>query len=237
MNVAIIPARGNSKRIPRKNIKPFVGKPMIEYSIGAALTSGLFERVIVSTDAPDIADVAVRAGAVVPALRPADLAGDFVATAPVLVHALRELVPAAGNYEFACCILATAPFLEPRYLAEGFDAIKTLRCDSVISVTSFEYPILRALTLNDRGRLDWVWPEHELTRSNDLPEALHDAGQFYWLDVERFLRTERILGTDAAAVRLPRCAVQDIDTPEDWEYAERMYRLLAERQAPAGTAR
>lgn len=226
MNVAVIPARGGSKRIPGKNIKWFAGKPIIAYSIEAAGASGLFERIIVSTDSEEIAAVARKYGAETPFVRPAELAGDFTPTADVLLHALDWLVEHATPATFLCCIYATAPFVQPRFIREGYELLRQTCAASVFSVTTYPAPIHRALKIEPDGRLAMVRPEHELTRSNDLPECFHDAGQFYWLDVRRFQVEKRIYSPDARPVVLPRCLVQDIDTPEDWLTAEAMYEAL-----------
>lgn len=225
-SVAIIPARGGSKRIPGKNIRPFAGKPMIARSIEAARQSGVFGRIIVSTDSPEIAGVARDQGAETPFLRPDTLSGDHTPTAPVLLHALDWLEENGSRPEYCCCIYATAPFVRPEDIRRGFDLIREQRAAAAFSVATFSSPIFRALRLNEAGRLAMFWPEHETTRSQDLPEAYHDAGQFYWLEVVRFKATGRIFAPDALPVVLPRYLVQDIDTPEDWETAERMYRGL-----------
>lgn len=226
MIVAIIPARSGSKRIPRKNIKMFSGKPMIHHSIAAAKAAGVFDRIVVSTDSEEIAAIARRAGAETPFIRPADLADDFTPTAPVLVDAVRRLEAQAEPVECLCCIYATAPFVRPEFIRQGFDLLKNRKVASVFSVTTFPYPIFRALKLNAGGFLEMFWPQYELTRSQDLPEAYHDAGQFYWLDAKALLKQPRLFTPDALPVVLPRHLVQDIDTPEDWQTAEKMFRLL-----------
>jgi len=226
MRVAIIPARSGSKRIEGKNIRPFLGKPIIEYPIAAALAAGVFDDIVVSTDSDKIARVAEACGASVPFRRPPELADDHTATAPVVEHALQWLASHGKPAEQACCIYATAPFVRAEFLREGYDKLTSRGVSSVFSVTSFPFPIFRALKIGDDGHLEMVWPEHELTRSNDLPEAYHDAGQFYWLDVTRFLAKPRMYGQDALPVILPRYLVQDIDTLEDWENAEKMYQAL-----------
>ncbi|BDV43449.1 pseudaminic acid cytidylyltransferase [Geotalea uraniireducens] len=226
MNVAIIPARGGSKRIPRKNIKPFAGKPMIAYSIEAALESGLFERVIVSTDDREIADVARGHGAEVPFIRPAELADDFAGTDAVLLHGLQWLEEHARRPDYCCCIYATAPFVRSEYLRQGFELLCHHQATSAFSVATFPACIFRALKLNDLGRLEMIWPENREKRSQDLGEAYHDAGQFYWVDTGKYLAERRLFSADAVPVQIPRHLVQDIDTPEDWETAERMYRAL-----------
>lgn len=231
MRVAIIPARGGSKRIPGKNIKPFAGKPIIAYSILAALNSKLFDRVIVSTDSKEIADVACGYGAEAPFVRPGELAGDVTATADVILHALAWLTGQHSPASQVCCLYATAPFVQPCYLRQGLTLLLESGATSVFTVTSYPAPIFRALKQQADGRLAMVWPEYELTRSNDLPETFHDAGQFYWLDAPRFMAEKRIYSPDSRPVILPRFLVQDIDTPEDWLTAEAMYQALRQRGA------
>ena len=223
MNIAIIPARGGSKRIPNKNIKPFAGKPIISYSIEAARESGVFDKIIVSTDDEEIMRTAIEYGAQVPFVRPSNLSDDLTPTAPVIDHALQWMHSNNMQTAYACCIYATAPFLRPEYIRQGFDLIKNKKVSSVFSVTTFPFPIFRALEIKEKGHLAMFWPEHELSRSNDLPEAYHDAGQFYWLDSDRFLKRKKLYSSDAFPVILPRYLVQDIDTMEDWETAERMF--------------
>ena len=232
MNVAIIPARGGSQRIPGKNIKPFLGKPVIAYSIEAALQSGLFDKVIVSTDSSEIADVAKQYGAAVPFMRPASLADNHTATAPVILHALQWLQDQGDNPEYACCIYATAPFVQARYLQQGFQTLCDTGCSTCYPVSTFPFPIFRASKINDAGCLEMFWPEHEMTRSQDLPEAYHDAGQFYWVNVDAFMHTPRLYAEDSRPVILPRHMVQDIDTPEDWMRAEYMYKVITETEKP-----
>jgi pseudaminic acid cytidylyltransferase len=225
MTIAIIPARGGSKRIPRKNIKEFCGKPIIAYSIEAALISGILDEVIVSTDDHEIAEVAEQYGAKVPFRRPPELAGDDVATLAVIAHAIRWFQQNRGSLDFVCCIYATAPFIRAHYLVQGLKMLKEHRdANFVFSVTSYASPILRSLKRNPDGTVSMNWPEHELTRSQDLPEALHDAGQFYWGRPRSFFESKGTFSARSYPVLLPRYLVQDIDTPEDWEMAERMYR-------------
>lgn len=226
MKVAIIPARGGSKRIPGKNIKSFAGQPIIGYSIQAALTTGLFQRVIVSTDSDEIAAVARAFGAETPFVRPAGLSGDFTTTAEVVQHALDWLAIHDASVSHACCLYATAPFVQARFLRQGLDLLEGSRAGSVFTVTTYPASIYRALRQEADGRLAMVWPEHELTRSNDLPATFHDAGQFYWLDAPRFMIDKRIYSPDSRPIVLPRYLVQDIDTPEDWLTAEAMYDAL-----------
>jgi N-acylneuraminate cytidylyltransferase len=222
-NVVIIPARGGSKRIPRKNLAPFDGVPMIVRSIRTALDSGLFDQVVVSTDDAEIADVARAHGAEVPFLRPAQLADDFTGTAAVIVHALQQL-PA---FDYACCVYATAPLLQVRYLREGFELLEQHPDKSfAFSVCNFGFPVQRALTLDGQGALTALYPEFRDTRSQDLPEAFQDAGQFYWGRTDAWLRGEVVYSPASLPVILPRHLVQDIDTPEDWKRAEYLYAAL-----------
>ena len=222
-NVVIIPARGGSKRIPRKNLAPFDGVPMIVRSIRTALDSGLFDQVVVSTDDAEIADVARAHGAEVPFLRPAQLADDFTGTAAVIVHALQQL-PA---FDYACCVYATAPLLQVRYLREGFELLEQHPDKSfAFSVCNFGFPVQRALTLDGQGALTALYPEFRDTRSQDLPEAFQDAGQFYWGRSDAWQRGEVVYSPASLPVILPRHLVQDIDTPEDWKRAEYLYAAL-----------
>ncbi|WP_247267716.1 MULTISPECIES: pseudaminic acid cytidylyltransferase [Pseudomonas] len=222
-SVAIIPARGGSKRIPRKNLLPFDGVPMIVRSIHTALDSGLFEQVVVSTDDADIAELALAHGAQVPFLRPAELADDFTGTAAVIVHALQQL-PA---FDYACCVYATAPLLQARFLREGFELLQQHPDKAfAFSVCSFGFPVQRALTLDGQGALTALYPEFRQTRSQDLPEAFQDAGQFYWGRSEAWLRGEVLYSSASLPVILPRHLVQDIDTLQDWKRAEYLYAAL-----------
>ncbi|WP_395593447.1 pseudaminic acid cytidylyltransferase [Pseudomonas sp. B26140] len=222
-NIAIIPARGGSKRIPRKNLAPFDGVPMIVRSIRTALDSGLFDQVVVSTDDEEIAEVARAHGADVPFLRPADLADDFTGTAAVIVHALQQL----PVFDYACCVYATAPLLQARYLRQGFELLAQQPDKSfAFSVCNFGFPVQRALTLDGQGALTALYPEFRNTRSQDLPEAFQDAGQFYWGRTDAWLRGEVVYSPVSLPVILPRHLVQDIDTPEDWKRAEYLYAAL-----------
>lgn len=229
MNVAIIPARGGSKRIPGKNIKSFAGKPIIAWSIAAVRAAGVFDRIIVSTDSEKIAEVARQYGAETPFVRPAEISDDHTPTAPVIGHCLEWLAAEKTPASNACCVYATAPFVRTAHIRQGYELLTERKVSSVFSVTTFPFPIFRALSIEKEGNLSMIWPEHELTRSNDLPEAYHDAGQFYWLECEAFLKSGRVYNEDALPVILPRYIVQDIDTKEDWQTAEYMFRALQER--------
>ena len=224
--VAIIPARGGSKRIPRKNIKPFFGQPMIAYSIRAAQESGLFDSVVVSTDDEEIADVARSFGADIPFMRPADLANDYAGTGAVVVHALQWFADQGISWDATCCIYATAPLLDPERLKEGWEKLQQPGRRFAFSVTSFAFPIQRALRQTADGSVDMFWPENLMKRSQDLEPAYHDAAQFYWGWSDAWLNAETAFSPISAPVILPRTQVVDIDTPEDWEVAEITYRVL-----------
>lgn len=226
MNVAIITARGGSKRIPGKNYKKFAGKPMIAWPIEAAKKSGVFERIIVSTDSDEIARVALEYGAEVPFRRPAELADDLTPTAPVLAHALEWLCANGTEPQYLCCLYPTSPFVRPDDLKRGLEILKESGAPCAQSVTTFDFPILRAFKQMPDGSLAFNWPEHEMTRSQDLPEFYHDAGQFYWFRVSDFQEQKRLVMPGARPVVLPRKRVQDLDTPEDWEAAEMMAQAL-----------
>lgn len=224
MNVAIIPARGGSKRIPRKNIKPFAGKPIIAYSIEAAKRSGLFDRILVSTDDEEIAQVAQSYGAEIPFLRPKTLADDHTGTNAVVKHAITWLKEQGNEAHFACCIYATAPFVQEKFLVEAYQRLAGCEKSFAFSVTSYRFPVQRALSVTPEGFVNAMYPENIFTRSQDLEEAYHDAGQFYWGRAEAFLEDTLLFSTASIPIILPRHLVQDIDTPEDWQEAELMYK-------------
>ncbi|UPR52329.1 pseudaminic acid cytidylyltransferase [Vibrio cyclitrophicus] len=226
MKIAIIPARGGSKRIPRKNIKAFHGKPMIAYSIEAAVTSGCFDKVIVSTDDTEIAEVAKKYGAEVPFLRPVDISDDYATTMDVMEHAIRWCKSEGWNVEAVCCLYATAPFVLPEDLQKGYELVRDASVQFAFSATSFPFPIQRAIKLDEQASVSMFSPENEQVRSQDLEEAYHDAGQFYWGQTSAFLNKLSIFSPHSKAVLLPRCRVQDIDTPEDWELAEKLFSIL-----------
>ncbi|MGY5617790.1 pseudaminic acid cytidylyltransferase [Vibrio cincinnatiensis] len=226
MNIVIIPARGGSKRIPRKNIKLFHGKPMIAYSIEAAIASGCFDKVIVSTDDQEIADVAKQYGAEVPFLRPAEIADDYATTMDVMAHAIQWCQHQGWELEAVCCLYATAPFILVEDLQQGYQLLQKDDVQFAFSATSFPFPIQRALKLGKHGSVAMFAPENELVRSQDLEEAYHDAGQFYWGKASAFLAKKSIFSNHSKMVLLPRKRVQDIDTPEDWELAESLFTAL-----------
>jgi len=225
MNIAIIPARGGSKRIPKKNIKDFLGKPIIAYSIETALSSQCFDKVIVSTDNEDIAKVARKYGAEVPFIRPVELSDDYTGTNDVVKHALSWLLEQGFEVKYVCCIYATVPFLKSKFLKEGLKKLQSSGKSFAFSLTSFASPIQRAIKIQD-DEISMFYPEHVLTRSQDLDEAYHDAGQFYWGKPQAFLDEVGMFSEDSISVVLPRYLVQDIDTLEDWERAELMYKII-----------
>ena len=220
MRIAVIPARGGSKRIPRKNIKTFNGKPMIAWSIEVAKSSGLFGRIIVSTDDAEIAEVSKRWGAEVPFTRPAELSNDFAATTEVIAHAAQWAIDQALDLESICCIYATAPFVQLGDIKRGCEALDSGDWDYAFTVTDFAAPIFRSFKQTEQGGLEMFFPEHFGKRSQDLPVALHDAGQFYWGLPEAWIQGKRIFDNRSKPIVIPRWRVQDIDTQEDWERAE-----------------
>ena len=228
MNICVIPARGGSKRIPRKNIKEFNGKPIIAYSIEAALKSNCFDQVIVSTDDDEIAEVAKKYGAQVPFLRPDELSNDYAGTIPVIKHAIEWMEDDKSSVENVCCLYATAPFIRPQIISQAYQQLNNSKADYCFSVTSFVFPIQRAIKIVEKNKVSMFYPEHFNTRSQDLEEAYHDAGQFYWGKAQAFKDELQIFTEVATPYILPRYLVQDIDTPEDWIRAESMYRVLQE---------
>lgn len=223
--VAIIPARGGSKRIPKKNIKLFHGKPLIAYSIDVALKSKLFDKVIVSTDDEEIAKIAIKYGAIVPFLRPKELSDDFTGTGAVVEHTINYLKSQSENYNFACTIYATAPLLQEKYLVEAFEKLKNSSAKKAFSCTSMSFPIQRTFKITNDERCEMFWRENFYKRSQDLEKAYQDAGQFYWENLH--IKSDEItFGKDSIPIVLPRYLVQDIDTLEDWARAEIMYEVI-----------
>lgn len=226
MRVAIIPARGGSKRIPRKNIKDFCGKPIIAWSIKAAKGSGCFDKVIVSTDDQDIADIAQEWGAVVPFIRPSALSDDYTGIISVIRHAIQWLDANECKVSYACCIYATAPFVSAHDLQAGWKLIQGANYNYALSIASYGFPIQRAIRITEEGRVAMFCPEHLTTRSQDLEDGWHDAGQFCWGTSEAWCEERAIFGEGSVPVKLPRHRVQDIDTPEDWVRAEWLFRAM-----------
>lgn len=232
MRVAIIPARGGSKRIPRKNIREFAGLPMIAHSVNCAKASGVFERIVVSTDDPEIAEISRRFGAETPFMRPPTLSDDHTGTTEVVAHAVRELQAAGTVVSAACCIYATAPFASPDDIRKALRLLEAGDWNYVFSATRFSYPIFRSFRMQGDGGLNMFFPEHFGTRSQDLPDAMHDAGQFYWGRPDAWLGGARIFDARSTVVDIPAWRVQDIDNLDDWTRAEHIMSLIW-RTAPS----
>ncbi|MFN3315867.1 MAG: pseudaminic acid cytidylyltransferase [Raineya sp.] len=225
-NIAIITARGGSKRIPRKNIKDFLGKPIIAYSIEASLQSGIFQEVMVSTDDAEIAEVAQKYGAKVPFMRSAKNSDDFATTADVLVEVLENYEKLGKKFQYACCLYPTAPFVTAEKLQKAFQLLSESNADSVIPVSAFSYPIWRSLKI-ENGKLQMNFPENLNKRSQDLPLAYHDVGQFYFFQVVKFLSTKRLFSDFSVPLHVSELEMQDIDNEMDWKLAELKYKLTA----------
>ena len=226
-NLCIIPARGGSKRIPRKNIKPFMGKPIMAYSIDAALKSGLFDEVMVSTDDEQIAAIAKQYGASVPFMRSAETANDFATTRDVLNEVVSEYRKRGQKFDAICCIYATAPLIAAEDIAEAYKTLSSSDFACVYPVVQFSYPIWRCLDVAGDGSMKRHWPEYENSRSQDLPKEYHDSGTFYW----HRLVDGKIADGKLGAIIMPEERVQDIDTETDWKLAELKYELLSGRKA------
>ncbi len=229
-SVAIITARGGSKRIPRKNVKEFLGKPILLYSIEAALKSGIFDEVMVSTEDEEIAQLALAAGAKVPFFRSKDTANDYATTTDVVLEVLQSYREIGREFDYACCIYPTAPFVTAACLQEVMERVIAEDADGLIPVVRFGFPPQRGVLIQE-GKLAFKWPEHMFTRSQDLEPFYHDCGQFYCLKVESFLREKRLFMTNTLAYERPESQVQDIDTMEDWKMAELKYRMLTEKDS------
>jgi pseudaminic acid cytidylyltransferase len=228
MKVAVIPARGGSKRIPRKNIKVFGDKPMIAYAITAAKKSGLFDRIVVSTDDSEIAKIAKEWGAETPFVRPVELADDYTATVPVISHAIQECEVLGWQIDYVCCIYPAVPFLKIEDLQGAYKQIESSDSDYCFPVTEFPSAIQRALKRNMCGSMQPFYPEFELIRTQDLDAAFYDAGQFYWGKKDAWFSNPRVHISGLGFV-IPNWRVVDIDTPEDWDRAERLALTLGTR--------
>lgn len=227
MKVAIIPARGGSKRIPRKNVREFCGQPLIAYSILAAKNSDLFDHIIVSTDDEQIRDIANQYDAETPFVRPPELANDRATTVPVINHAVSWVQQHIDKVDHACCIYATAPFIQAKALRESYEMLISRKVGGyVFSATTMPFPIQRTFKVKPDGFVEMFEPHNYNTRSQDLEEAFQDAGQFYWGSAETYNGEKIFFSTDSMAYVLPRHMVQDIDTLEDWRRAELMYEVL-----------
>lgn len=230
VNMAVIPARGGSKRIPRKNIKLFYGKPMIAWSILAALDAKLFDRIIVSTDDAEIAKIAEQWGADVPFVRPAELADDFAGTTEVVAHATQWALDDGLRLSAVCCLYPTAPFVQSSDLARGLDGLDSGNWKYAFSATEFAAPIFRSFKAHSEGGVEMFFPEYFLSRSQDLPAALHDAGQFYWGRPSAWIEKQPIFSRQSLPIRIPRWCVQDIDVQDDWVRAEIMAPMIMNKR-------
>lgn len=222
-NLCIIPARGGSKRIPRKNIKDFLGKPIIAYSIETAIESGLFDEIMVSTDDDEIAEVAIKYGAKVPFMRSKETSNDFATTVEVLKEVEFEYENSSNKvFDFICCLYATAPLVQKEDLRKGLEVLKNSSYSSVLPIVEFDYPIFRGLKL-EGNKVDFIWPENQRTRSQDFEKTYHDCGQWYWYKPKEI--KDRLITNEAGAITLSTSRVQDIDNTDDWSIAELKYKL------------
>lgn len=223
--LAIITARGGSKRIPKKNIKPFAGKPIIHYSIEAAVQSGVFDEVMVSTDSEEIAEISKQAGAKIPFMRSEKTANDFATTRDVLLEVIEEYAKMGKHFDQICCIYPTNPFITPEKLREAGQVFESSGAEGLTPVVAFSYPPQRGFYIQN-NKLEWVQPEYYATRSQDLPTIYHDVGQFYFYNVDAFLRPDFDTNCEMLPFVISEKEAQDIDTAEDWEIAEMKYELL-----------
>ena len=224
--ICVIPARGGSKRITKKNIRPFNRKPIIYWSIKAAKESNLFDDVIVSTDDEEIAEIASSFGATVPFLRPSSLSDDFTGILPVINHAVSWYKENIENVSAVCCIFATAPFIDYRKIVEGYEIFNKKKCSYVLSVTNYGFPVQRAFSLGSKGEINLLFDDHIDKRSQDLEEVYHDAGQFYWCNIDAVTQFESMFSKNSYPIVLPRYLVNDIDTEDDWRIAEQKYAYI-----------
>lgn len=224
--LAIITARGGSKRIPRKNIRPFRGRPMLAWAVEAALSADIFDTVMVSTDDQEIAELAISFGAQVPFMRSSENADDFSTTSDVLSEVLARYSALGTHFDHSCCIYPTAPFIQSTDLIDGYQMMLSGEFDVVMPVAEFSYPIWRSLNRDDNKRVALNFPENLNKRSQDLPPSYHDAGQWYWFRTQEFLNSGTLLGENTGSVVLRAMQVQDIDTDEDWALAEVKHKTL-----------
>ena len=223
--LAIIPARGGSKRISRKNIKDFLGKPIIAYSIQTALKSNLFDEVMVSTEDKEIADLAIQLGAKVPFFRSKEKANDFATTFEVIEEVISDYSDKGINFDYACCIYPTAQFVTPERLQKFYKFLKDSKYDCVFPVLKYSYPIQRGLILDGNNKMDMISPEYLNTRSQDLRQIYHDAGQFYWFYVEKLIKEKKLWTNNTGSLEISEMEAQDIDTIEDWKVAEFKFQI------------
>ena len=227
MNICIIPARGGSKRIQKKNIRDFFGKPMIAWPLRVVTESGLFDKVVVSTDDPNIAQCALKFGAEVPFTRPPSLSDDLIDTDSVVLHAVQQCIKIFGRFDRGCCIYATNPFLSEFDLKKGLEILNDTNSVSAFPVVRYEFPIQQAIKLSGFSPVP-KWPEKMNKRSQDLEEYFHDAGMFYWFDVLKFLENKQLISSEAAAFPIEAARCQDINTEADWKQAELKFKLFME---------
>lgn len=225
-NLCIIPARSGSKRIPQKNIRLFFGKPIITYSIKAAIKSNLFDEIIVSTDDNEIAEIAIQAGAKVPFFRSLENSDDNATTVDVIVEVINQLKINKLYYENICCLYPTAPLILKNSLIDAHNLFLSKNYDSVFPISKFSHPIKRALTINIQDKVEMIWPKNQSKRSQDLETAYYDSGQFYWINSGKVLKTKKLYTENSGYILLKTNQVQDIDNEEDWQIAELKYKLL-----------
>ena len=230
MNLCVIPARGGSKRIPKKNIKIFYGKPIIIWSIESAIKSKCFDKIIVSTDDNNIAKIAKSAGAEVPFMRPKYLSDDFTGTGEVVSHAIKWYKRKKQIYKNTCCIYATAPFINFKDIKKSFKILRTSKADYVFSATNYSYPIQRSFKITLNNRVEMFMPKFFYKRSQDLQESYHDAGQFYWGTSEAWINSKKLFSKNSVPILLPKYQVQDIDSLEDWKLAEKKFNFLINKK-------
>jgi N-acylneuraminate cytidylyltransferase len=225
-NLCIIPARGGSKRIPRKNIRDFLGKPIIAYTIESAIMSNLFDVIMVSTDDSEIAEIAKKYGAQVPFFRSEENANDFATTAAVIYEVINNYAKINQEFEYICCCYPTAPLMTSDHISKGFQKLQQYNIDTVFPIAAYDYPIFRSLKMDEKGLVVMNWPDNLNVRSQDLPQAYHDAGQWYWMKTNTFIKYGKIIDENALGVLLDALEVQDIDNEIDWKIAELKYELL-----------
>jgi pseudaminic acid cytidylyltransferase len=225
-NLAIIPARGGSKRIPRKNIRNFFGKPIISYSIQTAINSALFEEVMVSTDDDEIEIIAKNLGASVPFKRSEKTSNDFATTFDVIEEVVNSYKNIGREFENICCIYPCAPFIVEKKIKDAYDMLSAKYFDTVFPVIKYGFPIQRSLQMSNLGKINFLYPEYALTRSQDLPPSFHDAGQFYWINVNACMSQKIIVTSNTACIEISELEAHDIDNEVDWKIAELKYQIL-----------
>jgi len=226
LNIAIIPARGGSKRIPQKNIKPFCGKPMIAWSIEAAKSAGIFDHIFISTDDSEIAEVALEYGAEVPFVRPQELSDDFSGTTAVIAHATEWVVNQGIDVSAVCCIYATAPLIQAEDIKKGSEILETERWDYVFSASALDSQVFRSFVVNEQLEVEMIFPQYFTTRTQDLPVAMQDAAQFYWGKPSAWMSNKRIFDKHSTCVNIPSWRVRDIDNQDDWIKAEIIFNQI-----------